>query len=138
MIRASATIDGIDALIEGAEYVGSAEHTRAQAEEAVPMVESLYRLGFERSQSPADVRWAAAKYDYGHPLMRDTRALQTDAEPLAEADGVRIVVPVPYASFHQEGTDRMEARQIVPDGELGPTWERKIAEARLAAPMRLP
>jgi hypothetical protein len=138
MIRAEVDMSGIDRMIEGAEYVGSDDHVAAQATEARDIVETLYKLGFEREEGPDGAPWAEPKADYGHPLMRDTRSLQNEGEAVAERDGVRLAVSVDYASYPQEGTDRMVARQIVPDGELGHRWQRRIAEARFSVPLKLP
>lgn len=43
----------------------------------------------------------------------------------ASRTSVRVIIPVDYASYHQEGTRRMPRRQILPDdktGGLGPIW----------------
>jgi len=139
-MRVSADVEtsGLDAMIQAAEQVDSPVQIRREAEASVSMVESLYQLGFEREEAPDGSQWAEPKHDYGHPLMRDRRELQNGAEVTAESDGVRIAVDVSHARFHQEGTSKMEARKIVPGGELGERWDRQIGIARSSVPPRLP
>lgn len=141
-MRVSATVEfaGLERLIDAAEKVDSPEQIRREAEATVPMVESLYILGFERTEAPDGSKWAPPKHDYGHPLMRDTRALQQGATVTAESEGVRIKVSVPgdYDQHHQHGTDTMVARKIVPDTVLGERWARQIGIARVSVPPRLP
>jgi hypothetical protein len=136
----SATVDlgGIDKLIAAAEAVDSPEQIEREAKASVDMIESLYTLGFERTEAPDGRQWAPPKHDYGHPLMRDTRALQRGAQVIPEPDGVRIVVDVPHAEYHQHGTPKMVDRPIVPEAELGPRWERQIGLARVAEAPVLP
>ena len=138
MIRAEVTIGDFDALIAASEAIDQPAQIAREAAASVDMVESLYVLGFERTEAPDGSRWADPLHDYGHPLMRDTRDLQNGAVVTPESNGVRIVVDVPYAQYHQEGTDKMVARKIVPDGPLGERWERQIGLARLSAPPVLP
>jgi phage gpG-like protein len=44
---------------------------------------------------------------------------------------VRVAIPVDYAIFHQQGTSKMERRQMLPEGELPPKW-RDTAEKEAA------
>lgn len=140
MLKVSVTANtkGLDALIKANDRICSPARIAEEAQASVPMVESLYVLGFERTESPAGKRWAPPKHDYGHPLMRDTRDLQNGSVVTAEPDGVRIVVNIEYAEYHQDGTPRMVARKIVPEGPLGDRWERQIALARTSVPFGLP
>lgn len=138
MIRAEVDFGGLDALIEAAEAVDSHAQLQREAAASVDMIESLYVQGFEREEAPDGSKWAPPKHDYGHPLMRDTRDLQNGAVVSPEGNGVRITVDVPYAHYHQDGTDNMDARKIVPDGPLGERWERQIGLARKGVPPVLP
>lgn len=138
MIRAEVDFGGLDALIEASEAVDSPAQLRREAAASVDMIESLYVQGFEREEAPDGSKWAPPKHDYGHPLMRDTRDLQNGAVVSPEGNGVRITVDVPYAHYHQDGTDNMDARKIVPDGPLGERWERQIGLARKSVPPVLP
>lgn len=138
MIRAYVTIGNFDALIKASEAIDQSTQIGREAAASVDMVESLYVQGFEREEAPDGSKWAPPKHDYGHPLMRDTRDLQNGAVVTPEADGVRIVVDVEYAHYHQDGTDKMDARKIVPDGTLGERWDRQIGLARQSVPPVLP
>jgi phage gpG-like protein len=138
MIRAAVTIGNFDALIKASEAIDQPAQIGREAAASVDMVESLYVQGFEREEAPDGSKWAPPKHDYGHPLMRDMRDLQNGAQVSAEPDGVRIVVDVEYAHYHQDGTDKMDARKIVPDGALGERWDRQIGLARLGVPPVLP
>jgi len=138
IVRADVDFGGLDRLIAAAERVDSPAQIAREAAASVDMIESLYVLGFEREEAPDGSKWAPPKHDYGHPLMRDTRELQSGAQVTAEPNGVRIEVDTPYAHYHQDGTDTMEARKIVPDGSLGDRWDRQIGVARLSAPPVLP
>ena len=82
---------------------------------------------FRRSQDPYGRPWKPLKYRVGKPLL-DTGRLRAAAvgQQANQASGalVRVVIPVSYASYHQDGTRRIPRRQIVPDraGGLGPIW----------------
>lgn len=138
LVRAEVSLGGFDALIKAAEGIDGPAQIRREAEAAAPAVEAQYQIGFEREEDPMGNGWAPPARDYGHPLMRDTRRLQEGAEVTATNDGVRIVVDVPYAEYHQDGTDRMPARKIVPEGVLSAEWADAIGEARVRAKPRLP
>ena len=138
MIRAEVTTGNFDALIAASEAIDQPAQIGREAAASVDMVESLYVQGFEREEAPDGSKWAPPKHDYGHPLMRDTRDLQNGAVVTAEPDGVRIEVDVEYAHHHQDGTDKMDARKIVPEGVLGERWERQIGLARMSVPPVLP
>jgi hypothetical protein len=88
-------------------------------------------------------RAAAGKKARGDLPLVDTTHLRTAATAAAadtsSGSTVRILIPVDYASYHQDGTRHIARRQIVPDaaGGLGPIWgdafkktiEQKLLEA---------
>lgn len=82
---------------------------------------------FRGSRDPYGRPWKPLKYRVGKPLL-DTGRLRAAAvgQQANQASGalVRVVIPVSYASYHQDGTRRIPRRQIVPDraGGLGPIW----------------
>jgi phage gpG-like protein len=82
---------------------------------------------FRKSQNPYGAPWKPPKHRKGKPLL-DTGRLRAASvgQTASSASGavVRVVIPVEYASFLQDGTRFMERRQIVPDraGGLGPIW----------------
>lgn len=69
--------------------------------------------------------------------LRDTGRLMAAAIAAPQASGttVRVLIPVEYASYHQEGTSRIAQRQIVPDaaGGLGPIWTQAFERETKAA-----
>lgn len=137
-VTADVNLGGLGQLIAAAEAVDSEAQLAREARASVDMAESLYQLGFEREEAPSGDKWAPPKHDYGHPLMRDTRDLQNGAVVTADGPSIRIEVDVPYARYHQEGTEIMEDRKIVPDGPLGERWDRQIGLARLSVPPVFP
>jgi phage gpG-like protein len=82
---------------------------------------------FRGSKDPYGTPWKPLKRRAGKPLL-DTGRLRAAAvgQTAGQASGavVRVVIPVEYASYHQDGTRRIPRRQIVPDraGGLGPVW----------------
>lgn len=82
---------------------------------------------FRSSRNPYGVPWKPPMHRKGKPLLDTGRLRAASVGQVASgASGavVRVVIPVEYASYLQDGTRRMERRQIVPDraGGLGPTW----------------
>ena len=82
---------------------------------------------------PRDIRARAARARAGKPPRGDKPLIDTGrlraaavGQGAGQASGgmVRVVIPVSYASYHQDGTRRMVRRQIIPDraGGLGPIW----------------
>lgn len=71
------------------------------------------------------------------PLV-DTGRLRASAVARPSGTTVRVLLPVEYASYHQDGTPHIARRQIVPDaaGGMGAIWseafrkeiERKVTE----------
>lgn len=82
---------------------------------------------FRASRDPYGNPWKPPMHRKGKPLL-DTGRLRAAAvgQTARQESGsvVRVVIPVEYASYLQDGTRRMARRQIVPDraGGLGPTW----------------
>lgn len=96
---------------------------------------------FRESRDPYGDQWAPVNRTRG----RDRRAKKKNARPdkplidtgrlraaavsqqanQSGAGVVRVVIPVAYASYHQEGTSRIRRRQMLPSadrGGLGPRW----------------
>lgn len=70
-------------------------------------------------------RAAAGKAVRADKPLVDTGRLRASATAKADGTKVRIVLPVEYASYHQEGTRRIKRRQMLPEaatGGLGPRW----------------
>jgi phage gpG-like protein len=107
--------------------------------------------GFRLSQDPYGKPWAgvernrvrdrkararlaragrAAKAD--KPLI-DTGRMRASVTHVTSGGDVRIIIPVQYASFHQEGTRHIQARPMLPDSRgLPPKWTAAINREALA------
>jgi len=105
---------------------------KVMGETAVKLVQDE----FKRSINPAGEPWAPVVRNRRKDRLarqrraRRGRAVRAD-KPLVDTGvlkgsisnqttgrTVRIVLPVPYASFHQYGTKHIRRRQIVPEGSL--------------------
>jgi phage gpG-like protein len=78
---------------------------------------------FGREADPFGNRWKPRKHDTGRPLLRGkTSRLVTWRKQFVNQHGYRIASAAPYAKFHQDGTKRMPARRMVPNGRLPAKW----------------
>lgn len=102
--------------------------------------------GFRRSVDPYDKPWKGVQRNRKRDRMarrrREARGLPVKADkPLIDtgrlraafapkharvsAHGFRILIPVEYASFHQDGTSRIAQRRMLPSaGPLPPRWRK--------------
>lgn len=109
--------------------------------------------GFRKSVDPYGKPWAPVvrnrKRDRRARASRARRGLTAKADkPLIDtgrlrgaavstgnletsAAGVRISIPVEYASYHQHGTRRIPQRMMLPVGSLGPIWKPALDKAAL-------
>ena len=88
--------------------------------------------GFAQKRDPYGRAWAPRRpvpdwvirafHPTNHPLLDKTGKMFDTAK--SKAVGLKIRVSMkPYAKFHQDGTVKMVARKLVPDGtNLGPIW----------------
>ena len=84
-------------------------------------------LGFEQSQDPAGHPWAPLKGRPGKPLVR-TGDLRRSFGSEVQGKGVVIGSALRFAGYLQEGTSRIPARPMVPEGELSPAWARALED----------
>lgn len=134
MITASVTgTADFDRLIARLEGLDGPEQIAREAQASIPVVRELYAKSFEVKQDPAGRRWAPRKQEAPHPLMQKTHRLERDITIQASPTGLILRANAPYARYHQDGTSRMVARQILPDARLSAEWDRRIGEARLKA-----
>lgn len=100
-------------------------------------IKRLWLRNWRAGLDPYGIPWApytdaSIRRGRRRPLLVDTRRLINSLEvtPLQSA-GIRISIggnPVPLA-FHQRGTSRMVARQVVPSaarGGLPPAWRARL------------
>ena len=134
MITASVTGTGdFDRLIARVEGLDGPMQIAKEAQAAIPVVRDLYAKGFETKRDPSGRQWAPRKQPAPHPLMQQTHRLERDITISASPNGLSMRANAPYARYHQNGTARMVARQVLPDQRLSAEWDRRIGEARLKA-----
>lgn len=91
----------------------------------------LVQEGFAKEQDPYGTSWEPKKYHNGRKILVASGDMQASYEVDIKKDGFRITNDVPYAGFHQSGTDHMPARKTIPDdGTLG-RWEGDLREAAI-------
>jgi hypothetical protein len=65
------------------------------------------------------------------PLI-DTGRMRASVTHVVSGGDVRVVIPVEYASYHQEGTRHIQARPMLPDSRgLPPKWAAAINKETL-------
>jgi phage gpG-like protein len=118
---------GLEDLQERIRKLAQPAFTAAVARRLTGTAIKLLADEFRGSKDPYGVPWKPLKRREGKPLL-DTGRLRAAAvgQTAGQSSGaiVRVVIPVEYASYHQDGTRRIPRRQIVPDraGGLGPIW----------------
>ena len=101
---------------------------------------SDWRLLWKEEKDPYERKWAdlspstkrQKRKRGGYQILVDTGTLLNSFTVEAEKDSVRIGTAVPYAKYHQLGTEKMPQRMLLPDPERLPerNWEsiREIIE----------
>lgn len=76
----------------------------------------LVQDGFNDESDPYDRNWKARKHiGDGHPILDETGHLRNSFVPVVyKAGGFAVVNNVPYAAYHQYGTEVMPARRMLP------------------------
>jgi phage gpG-like protein len=101
--------------------------TKSVAEELLGLVQD----GFRSETDPAGRRWERKKRPDGRQvLVGKTARLRRGwhVEKMGRTS-VTIAPAVDYADFHQQGTKRMVARKMVPEGVLPRAWGDRINES---------
>lgn len=91
--------------------------------------EAAITAEFAKEADPAGNPWARRKPPTGSwPILRKTGRMYGSAmaRPLPSAAEFTVATP---AEFHQGGTSRMVARELLPKGTLPEPWRVAIAEA---------
>jgi hypothetical protein len=106
---------------------------RKIAVEVAPKITKLLQRQFARGVDPYGRKWRrlatgrAAHLTKTGKLRSGTRAMPG----MGGRAGLRVVVGMPYGSFHQTGTSRMPARKILPERGMPAAWrEAFVAAAR--------
>jgi phage gpG-like protein len=90
---------------------------------------------FETKQDPYGKSWQPPK-DGGETMQKSgrlRRGFVVEVVPGGVGLSVRITNEVEYAKWLQKGTERMEARRMIPDGTLPESWKRIFDDAYAAA-----
>ena len=109
--------------------IGSKNLARAISLKAAKYTMGQVKAGFRKESDPYDSRWAPKKVRDGRKILTGkTKKLKRNFElRMKSGGGFRIKAATPYASFHQDGTNRMPARMIFPDSRgLPDKWARKF------------
>jgi hypothetical protein len=90
---------------------------------------------FETKQDPYGKSWQPPK-DGGETMQKTgrlRRGFVVEVVPGGVGLSVRITNEVEYAKWLQKGTEKMEARRMIPDGTLPESWKRIFDDAYAAA-----
>jgi hypothetical protein len=106
--------------------------TEVVSTELAPAVQELLDNQYSEGRGPDGKTWAPLKANGRPSHLQDTTDMSANTRALRGVRGVDVRAPSP-AGFHQDGTSRMEARPLVPDGEmLPPEWEAALSETASA------
>jgi phage gpG-like protein len=116
--------------------IGELESTEFLAElghDLAVVVDDQIREGFKSSQDPYGQQWAPRAQEYPWPPLLKTYEMAGTFITTGNSDGVTVENPTVYASFHQLGTRRMDARPMLPVGQDLGRWEQPMIEATVKA-----
>lgn len=92
-------------------------------------VRKLIDEGFQEGRDPDGDKWAERKKDYPHPILDRTGKMRRGYKVRSRKSQITITNSEKQFKYHQSGTENMEARKTVPDGELSPKWKKRMTEA---------
>lgn len=119
--RLEAIIGQLERLAEnGTDEVAAQAEANVQA-----VIESQYEQGVNPDGQP----WAPLKSGAASHLTK-SGAMRAASKAVRGVKGISVGIPKP-GGFHQDGTSRMDARELVPASgqELPPTWHNAVADA---------
>ena len=101
------------------------EQTSAELE---PTVQRLLDDQYVDGRGPGGKTWDPLKATGRPSHLQDTFEMSAQTQAVRGVRGVNVRVPSP-GGYHQDGTGRMVAREIVPSGEtFPPDWEAALSE----------
>lgn len=116
-------------IIGGLQRLQGGRVTRLAIKACAQTALELTQEGFERAQDPYGAQWAPLRRRQGQPL-RDTGRLYASLNTSASGTSFSLGSNVAYASFHQDGTQRIPRRPFFPDDRgLPPGWGEEFAKA---------
>lgn len=84
---------------------------------------NLIKEEYDNSTDPYGDVWKKRKDNDPHPLLIDTGAFYNDWQLTIKSNGFEVSNSTPYASYLQEGTEKMPARKTVPNKQLPTKWK---------------
>ncbi len=100
--------------------------------ELEPAVQELLDNQYSEGRDPNGDTWAPLKRSGRPSHLQDTLEMSSNTRAVRGVRGVDIKIPSP-AGYHQDGTSRMAARELVPSGDVyPPAWEAALAETASA------
>lgn len=85
---------------------------------------------FARTEEPSGLRWKPKKRPNGKPTLEESGDMKGSAKAVPGPNGdILLYVSDEKAAWHQEGTEKMIARKMLPEDELPPRWREPIDEA---------
>lgn len=102
---------------------------RNTSAEMLREAEALVDEGFATRTDPSGKRWARRKRSYPWPTLNKTLALRNSWKGGSNQNYFGFSSRSPYAKFHQLGTVKMKARQMVPSKGLSDKWTKRLNNA---------
>lgn len=88
---------------------------------------TLIKRGFLGETDPYGKHWAPLKDQKArHSILVKTRKMMLSWRGETTFSGIRLTNRAPYVSFHQDGTDTIPVRRMIPAnwGQLPPMWAK--------------
>lgn len=119
---------GLDAFVDRLELV-SEEAPRALVSAMATAAEEVLASEFATESDPSASPWAARVPPTGSwPILTKTGAMKASRSVTEEPSAIEISLASP-ANYHQSGTSRMVAREILPGGKVAPRWTDAMDKA---------
>ena len=84
---------------------------------------------FAEERKPNGGKWKRKKRPNGKPTLEASGDMKDSAKAVPGPNGEILLTVDGPAEFHQHGTSKMAARQILPEGNLPKRWSGPIDEA---------
>lgn len=121
----------LERLIAGLEQLATSG-VDGVAAELEPEFQQVVDDQYAEGRGPDGATWAPLKRSGRPSHLQDTLAMSGASRALKGVKGITVTIPRP-ANFHQSGTERMEARKLVPDGEPLPGRWGEVARETATA-----
>jgi len=96
---------------------------------AAEKIEKDIKSNFSTGADPYGVSWTPRKVEPGHPIMDRSGTLKNSYRFSVKSGTLSVQNTAPYSGFHQNGTDYLPQRLVLPkDGVLPESWFRIIIE----------